>query len=139
MTESKRQKQVAQLLLEVMNDIFLKEGLNTFQGGMVSISKVQVTPDLLEARIYLSLYKVEEPSQYMDMLEANKKEIRYLLGGKVRHQLRRIPELRFFADDTLEYVSKMEDLFKKIEDERKQIGGQNAGKDAASPEGDAHS
>lgn len=121
MEESKRQKQVGQLILEELSDIFQREGMNIINGGMVSISKVSVTPDLLEARVYLSLFQIPDKEGFMEQLTARTKEFRKYLGLRVKNQLRRIPELRFFADDTLDYVFKMEDLFRKIEEERKQF------------------
>lgn len=118
MEESKRQKQVAGVILEEMNDIFLRMGLNMVDGGMVSISKVKVTPDLLEARIYLSLFQVKDPAALIGKTELRTGEIKRLLGLRVKQQLRRMPELRFFLDDTLDYVFKMEELFKKINEEK---------------------
>ncbi len=119
MEESKRQKQVAGVILEEMNDIFLRMGLNMVDGGMVSISKVKITPDLLEARIYLSLFQVKDPNALIGRIEDRTGEIKRLLGLRVKQQLRRIPVLRFFLDDTLDYVFKMEELFKKINEEKK--------------------
>ena len=118
MEESKRQKQVAGVIQEEMNDIFLRMGLNMVDGGMVSISKVKVTPDLLEARIYLSLFQVKDPAALIERIELRTGEIKRLLGLRVKQQLRRMPELRFFLDDTLDYVFKMEELFKKINEEK---------------------
>lgn len=123
MEESKRQKQVAQLILEELNDIFQREGINIIDGGMVSIAKVTVTPDLLEARVYLSLFQIKNKAKFMEQIQMRIKEFRKALGMRVRNQLRRIPELRFFEDDTLDYVYKMEDLFKQIEEERKKFSG----------------
>lgn len=123
MEESKRQKQVAQLILEELNDIFQREGINIIDGGMVSIAKVTVTPDLLEARVYLSLFQIKDKAKFMEQIQMRIKEFRKALGMRVRNQLRRIPELRFFEDDTLDYVYKMEDLFKQIEEERKKFSG----------------
>jgi len=120
MEERKRQKQVARLIEETMNAIFQKEGLTMLQGGMVSISKVQVTPDLLEARIYLSLFKIEHPESLLKIFTDKTAELRGLLGNQLRHQLRRIPELHFFPDDTLDYVFKMEELFKQIKSSENQ-------------------
>ena len=114
MQESKRQRQVAQLIEEEMSSIFQKEGINIIKGGMVSISKVSVTPDLLEARIYLSFFKIEFPDVLLEEIKQKTKELRGALGNKLRHQLRRIPELQFFLDDTLDYVFKMEELFKNL-------------------------
>ncbi|MBS1773225.1 MAG: 30S ribosome-binding factor RbfA [Bacteroidetes bacterium] len=127
MEESKRQKQVGQLVMEEMSDIFQREGINIVDGGMVSISKVMVTPDLLEARIYLSLFQVKDPEKLMHSIRERTGELRKHLGQRVRNQLRRVPELVFFNDDTLDYVFKMEEIFKKIEEERK--AKENPGKE----------
>lgn len=120
MEESKRQKQVAKLVLEEMSAIFQREGINVIDGGMVSISKVNITPDLLEARIFLSLFKINNPEELMQSIKERTKELRNLLGMRVRNQLRRIPDLHFFVDDTLEYVDKMETIFKQLREEREQ-------------------
>ena len=114
MEEGKRQKQVAAVLQEEMNDIFRRLGLNMIGGGMVSISAIKVTPDLLEARIYVSLFKVADPAHAMKIIEDRAWEIKKHLADKVKHQLRRIPVIHYFHDDTLEHVFKMEELFKQI-------------------------
>ena len=118
MTEGKRQKQIAGLLNEEINLIFQRLGLNMIDGGMVSISSVKVTPDLLEARFYLSLFQVKDPKAALKRVEDRQHEIKKELAARVRHQLRSIPVLKFFLDDTLDHVFKMEELFKKIEEER---------------------
>ncbi|MBA3829552.1 MAG: 30S ribosome-binding factor RbfA [Taibaiella sp.] len=118
MEESKRQKQVGKLLLEEMSAIFQKEGMNIVGGGMVSISKVLVTPDLLEARVYLSFFQVKDPNHLLHTVKERSAEWRKMLGQRVRNQLRRVPEITFFNDDTLDYVFKMEEVFKKINEER---------------------
>jgi ribosome-binding factor A len=124
MQEGKRQKQVAAVLQEEMNEIFRKLGLTMINGGMVSISSVKVTPDLLEARIYLSLFQIENPNAAMKVVEDRAWEIKKHLADKVKHQLRRMPVIHYFLDDTLEHVFKMEELFKKIDEERKASGNQ---------------
>jgi ribosome-binding factor A len=116
MVEGKRQKQVAGLINEELNDIFLRMGLNIIDGGMVSIAAVKITPDLFDARVYLSLFKVPDNLAALQKIEEKKKEIRHELGKRVRHQLRSIPELKFFIDDTLDYVDKMEELLKQIKE-----------------------
>ncbi len=131
MEESKRQKQVGQLVMEEMNEIFQREGLNMVDGGMVSISKVIVTPDLLEARIYLSLFQVKDPEKLIHNIKERGWDLRRQLGQRIKNQLRRVPELVFFNDDTLDYVFKMEEIFKKIEEERKE---RNQGKPPAEQE-----
>lgn len=129
MQEGKRQKQVGGLIQEEMTDIFQRLGMSMIDGGMVSISSVKVTPDLLEARIYLSLFQVKDVKSVMKKVDERKWEIKKELAGRVKHQLRRIPELKFFHDDTLDHVFKMEELFKQIKDEdQKKEGDQpNAG------------
>jgi ribosome-binding factor A len=121
MKESKRQKQVAGLINEELNDIFRRMGLNMIDGGMVSISNVKITPDLFEGRVYLSMFQVKDTQAVLHTFEEKYKEIRNELGKRVRHQLRSIPELKFFIDDTLDYVFKMEELLDKIkkDDEEK--------------------
>lgn len=114
MQEGKRQKQVAGLLNEELNAIFQRMGLNMIDGGMVSISSVKVTPDLLEARIYLSFFQVQQPEASMRRIEDRAWEIKKELASRVSKQLRRMPELKFFLDDTLDHVFKMEELFKQI-------------------------
>lgn len=120
MEESKRQKQVAKLLLEEMSDLFLREGFNIVDGGMVSISKVMVTPDLLEARFYLSMYQVADPKALLQRIVERGWELRKLMGMRTRNQLRRVPEIHFYLDDTMDHVFKMEALFQKIAEERVQ-------------------
>ena len=114
MQEGKRQKQVGSLLNEELNGIFQKLGLNMLAGGMVSISTVKMTPDLLEARIYLSFFQVSDAKTTLSIIEERAWEIKKELAAKVGKQLRRMPELKFYLDDTLDYVFKMEELFKQI-------------------------
>jgi ribosome-binding factor A len=118
MEENKRQKQVGQLLSEEISDIFQREGLNIVDGGMVSIYRIYVTPDLLEARIFLSFYQIKDPAALLHKIKDRTGELRKLLGMRIRNQLRRVPQLQFFADDTMEHVSKMEELFRKIATDR---------------------
>lgn len=119
MEEGKRQKQIAGLLNEEMNLIFQKLGLGMLDGGIVSISSVKVTPDLLEARFYLSLFQVKNAELALKKIEDRHYEIKKELAARVRHQLRSIPVLKFFKDDTLDHVFKMEEIFKQINQEKK--------------------
>jgi ribosome-binding factor A len=84
------------------------------EGGMISISSVKVTPDLLEARFYLSFFQVKDVKAALKKIEDRQHEIKKELAAKVRHQLRNMPVLKFFRDDTLDHVFKMEELFRKI-------------------------
>lgn len=124
MEEGKRQRQVAGAIQEEMNDIFRRLNLSMLDGGMVSISSVKVTPDLLEARIYLSLFQVKDAKATMKTIESRAWEIKKELADKMKHQLRRIPVLHFYLDDTLDYVFKMEEIFKNISEEKKGEGSE---------------
>ncbi len=118
MLEGKRQKQVAGLLNKEMSDIFQRLSLNMIDGGMVSIASVKITPDLFDARIYLSFFKVKDNDAALKKIEEHAFEIKKELTSRVRHQLRSMPKLTFYIDDTLEYVDKMEKLFKEINKEK---------------------
>lgn len=117
MTEGKRQKQVAGLILKELNDIFLRMGLNMLEGGMVSIASVKITPDLFEARVYVSFFQVKDSEAALKKITDRSSEIRGELGNRVRHQLRSIPQLTFYIDDTLDYVFKIEELLDNIKKE----------------------
>ncbi len=119
MLEGKRQKQIAGVIHEEMTGIFQKLGLSMIDGGLVSISSVKVTPDLLEARIYLSVFQAKDNGNVLKKVEDKAFEIKRDLASKMKHQLRRIPEIKYYLDDTLDHVFKMEELFKKIDEEKK--------------------
>jgi ribosome-binding factor A len=117
MTEGKRQKQVAIEIAKELNDIFLKMGLTMIDGGMISISSVKITPDLFEARVYLSFFQVKDAEVALEKFKERNSEIRGELGKRMRHQLRSIPQLTFYMDDTLDYVFKIEKLLDEIKKE----------------------
>ena len=119
MQEGKRQKQISGLIQEEINTIFQRLGLSFVDGGMVSISSVKITPDLLETRIYLSVFNAPDKNMVLKKIEDRAWEVKKELAARVKHQLRRIPEIRFYLDDTLDQVFKMEELLKKIKDEEK--------------------
>lgn len=112
--ESRRQKQVARVVQQYMNDIFLKEGKEITEDALVTISQVRMTPDLQVARVYVSIYNSDHPDEIMQHIQANGKGLRKLLGDRIRHQLRKVPELNFFKDDTLDEVFKLEQIFKEL-------------------------
>lgn len=117
MKEGKRQKQISGLIQEEINLIFQRLGLSFINGGMVSISSVKITPDLLEARIYLSIFNAADKKETLKKVEDRQWEVKKELAARIKQQLRRIPELKFFLDDTLDQVFKMEELFNRIKEE----------------------
>jgi len=113
--ESRRQKRVSSLIQEDVGTIFQKKGASLFGAKpFVTVTDVYVTPDLAIARLYLSVYNVDDRQQVVDDLEANIGELRYELGNRIRHQVRRIPELEIYLDDTLDKVFRMDKIFKEI-------------------------
>jgi len=126
MEETKRQKQVGKLIQQEMSGIFQREAMSMVGGGMVSISKVLTTPDLMEARIYLSMFQIKDQKAVLKEIKERTAEWRGALGNRVKNQLRRVPELAFFIDDTLDYVFKMEEVFRQIKDDEEKIKGDNS-------------
>ena len=127
MQEGKRQKQVGGLLQEELNVIFQRLGLSFIQGAIVSISSVKLTPDLLEARIYLSVYNAKDNKAVFERIEEQAWEVKKELAARVGKQLRRMPELKFFPDDTLDHVFKMEELFRQIKESESGEAGKEKG------------
>ena len=123
MLEGKRQKQVAAVLEQEINDIFQRMGLSMMDGGMVSIASVKITPDLFDARVYLSFFKITDPVSTLKNIQERSWEIKKELTARVRHQLRSMPQLTFYIDDTLDYADKMEQLFKDIKKQDEQNSG----------------
>ncbi len=113
--QTKRQKQLSKLIQQALSDIFLKEGREILNGAMVTVTQAEVAADLSVAKAYFSIYNTNEPDAIMENIDANNKQIRYLLGTKLRHQMRRIPELVFFRDTTLDEVFKLEEIFRDLE------------------------
>ena len=114
MQEGKRQKQMAGMIQQEITTIFQKLGISMMDGGMVSVSSVKITPDLLEVRIYLSLFQVADKKQTLKKIEDRAWEVKRELAAQIKHQVRRMPELRFYHDDTLDHAFKMEELLKQI-------------------------
>ncbi|MEO9210523.1 MAG: 30S ribosome-binding factor RbfA [Ginsengibacter sp.] len=129
MIEGKRQKQVAIEISKELNDIFLKMGLTMQDGGMISISSVKITPDLFEARVYLSFFQVKDAEAVLEKFQNMNSEIRGELGNRMRHQLRSIPQLTFYMDDTLDYVFKMEQILEDVKKEDAKIAAKKKDKE----------
>ena len=116
MQEGKRQKQISGLLQQELSQVFQRLGLNMIDGGMISISSVKITPDLLEARVYLSIFQAKDVKEVMKTIDDRSWEIKKELVQRIKLQLRRIPEIKYFHDDTLDHVFKMEKLFDEIKE-----------------------
>ena len=110
--EETRQNRISRLLQKELSLIFQSQ-TRTMHGVMVSVTKVKISPDLSICTAYLSVFPSEKGEEILKNITANEKTIRYDLGKKVRNQLRIIPELRFFLDDSLDYLERIDELLKK--------------------------
>ena len=112
--DSTRQNKFSRLIQKELAEIFQREGKSYYGNSFVMLTKVKVTPDLGLARIYLSIFKDKNPEGVIENLRKHMHEIRGKLGNKIKHQARIIPTLEFFLDDTLDYVEKMDAVFKSL-------------------------
>jgi ribosome-binding factor A len=109
--EITRQNKIARLLQKELGEMF-RQQTNKMHGVLISVSTVRVSPDVSYARVYLSVFPSEKSEELINNINANVKSIRFELGTKVRYQLRIIPELKFFIDDSLDYMDKIDSLLK---------------------------
>ena len=106
-----RQNKIARLLQKELSLIF-QEQTRSMHGVMVSVTRTKISPDLSICTAYLSIFPSERGEELIQNLTRNEKQIRYELGTRVRHQMRIIPELRFFIDDSLDYIDRIDQLLK---------------------------
>ena len=109
--ETTRQNKISRLLQKELSEIFLLQ-TKAMPGTLVSVSAVRISPDMSFARVYLSVFPSVKAEEIVKNINENMKTIRYELGTRVRHQLRIIPELKFFVDDSLDYIEKIDSLLK---------------------------
>lgn len=107
-----RQNKIARLLQKELSVIFQNQ-TRMMHGVMVSVTKVRVSPDLSICTAHLSVFPSEKSEEIIKNINTNEKTIRYELGTKVRHQLRIVPELRFFVDDSLDYIDRIDELLRQ--------------------------
>lgn len=107
-----RQNKVSRLIQRDLSEMFQHECKEYAAGAMLSITTVRVSPDLSYAKIYVSVFPSNLTESVLKSLEDSNKNIRFILGRKVGKQMRIIPELRFFLDDSLDYIDKIDELLK---------------------------
>lgn len=108
--ETTRQQKVSKLIQRDLSEIFQKELRPATPGIIITVTKVNVTPDLSYARVHLSVFGVADKQALVAEVNGQSRAIRGLLGSRVRHQLRIIPELQFFEDDSLDYIENIDKL-----------------------------
>ncbi len=109
--ETTRQNKIARLLQKELSEVFLSE-TRKMPGVMVSVSVVRVSPDLSVARAYLSIFPSDKAEEILKSIQASARQIRYEMAQRVRFQLRKMPELSFFIDDSLDYAERIDELLK---------------------------
>ena len=107
-----RQNKIARLLQKELSVIF-QEQTRAMHGVMVSVTRTKVSPDLSICTAYLSIFPSERGQELLQNIEKSQQQIRYTLGQRVRYQLRIVPELRFFIDDSLDYIDRIDELLRK--------------------------
>ena len=110
--DSTRQNKIARLIQKELSDIFLLQ-TKSMKGVIVSVSEVRISPDLSIAKAYLSVFPSERGEEIVKNINNNMKRIRYELGTRLRYQLRIIPEIKFFVDETLDMLDHIDELLKK--------------------------
>jgi ribosome-binding factor A len=110
--ETTRQNKIARLIQKELSEIFLLQ-TKSMKGVLVSVSKVRISPDMSVCRAYLSIFPSEKGEEIVKNINDNIKSIRFDLGNRLRHQLRIIPELKFFVDDSLDYIEHIDELLKQ--------------------------
>lgn len=108
--ETTRQQKISRLIQKISAEYFRLESQNLFSGAMITVTKVYVTKDLGIARIYLSLFATKNKQELLHLVKQHAREVRKHLGHMARNQLRIIPELEFFEDDSLDYIDNINRL-----------------------------
>lgn len=121
--ESTRQLKVARLLQKELGTLFIREGSWLYGRVMVSVTVVRVSPDLSVAKVYLSIFGTENKKEVIQSLDEHKPKIRYMLGQRMKGQMRVVPELIFYIDDSVDYFQKIDSLLKDL----------NPGEDESAP------
>lgn len=111
--ESVRQQKVNKLVQKELAEIFRGESRNLFGGAFITVTQARVSPDLGLAKVYLSIMAAKDRAAIFKLVEEQKSAIRKRLGNLVGKQLRIVPELMFYIDDSLDYAMKIEELLKK--------------------------
>ncbi len=110
---STRQYKVSRLLQKELGHVFQREGNSIFVGKMITVTEVRITPDLGQARVFLSIFPAAEKALFEKTMIEHTQHIRHELAMRIRHQLRMVPELKFFLDDSLDYIENIDRLLKK--------------------------
>ena len=112
--DSKRQQKFARLIQKDLGDIFQKETRDLFEGAFITVTEVKVSPDLGIARVYLSFMLAKNKTMLLESIQDQGKTIRQRLANRIRHQVRVIPELHFYLDETADYAARMDEIISNL-------------------------
>ncbi len=110
--ETTGQKKISAMILKEMSLIFQKKS-NEFSDKLISVTVVRTSPDLSFAKIYLSIFPENDKEIVFEEILKNKSNLRYELGNRIKNKVRKIPDLQFYIDDSLDYVERIDNLLKK--------------------------
>jgi ribosome-binding factor A len=114
--ETNRQKKIAGVLQKDLADILQSAARDGMKGVVISVTKVTVTSDLSQAKAYLSIFPTEKKEEIMEGIVANTPMIRHAIAMRTKNQLRRMPEMTFLIDDSLDYIDNIDQALKGLED-----------------------
>jgi ribosome-binding factor A len=107
---TERQNKVSRLIQKDISEIFQLYHNEWFGGTMITVTVVRISKDLTSARIYISVFPSNKAEEMIELLNFNSSKIRFELGNRIRHQLKKVPEIKFFLDDSLDYIDRINDL-----------------------------
>lgn len=111
--ESKRQERVSRMLQRELGDLFQRYDLEVAKNIMITVTQVRITADLSIARVYLSVFPSEQGDEILKIVNQHRKNLRYFLGIRIRHQIKEIPDVYFYLDDSLDYIEHIDNLLKE--------------------------
>ena len=111
--DSTRQQKIARLLQRDIAEILQKDLSDVCRGSLITVTMVRVSPDLAYAKVYISIFPFERSKAMLEAIDEKNWLVRKLLGARIRNQLKVVPELEFFIDDSLEYISNIDNLLSK--------------------------
>ena len=126
--ETTRQNKIARLIQKELSEIFMLQ-TKVMKGVLVTVSLCRISPDMSICRVYLSVFPSAKAEEIIKNINENAKAIRFELGKRVRYQLRIIPELKFFLDDSLDYIENIDHLLNNVEGDSRTIGQQPEAED----------
>jgi ribosome-binding factor A len=112
--DSKRQLQVGEVIKRNFSSVLQSIGTYIYGNILVSVTTVKMSPDLSQAKIYLSIYGTEDKNEVIDLMELNNTQLKQELVGRIRKHLRRMPQINFYVDDTIDEIYRVDELFSKI-------------------------